>query len=165
MDVKGFGTEAAGGYVALPDGGSAIPVGSLDSVNGAIQGQQIAGSDNVARNDMRIQIVPAGSVQADISGMKEITGPGQEFHDLGGGETVRFVFSANELGLTITDQNGAVRQSMNGNLGSMAQQLVINGDGNLVRNGMSLTIGVDSLAGARQLNVSGALEAMKTGGF
>lgn len=165
MDVHAFSGDAGNGYVALGSTGSAIPAGSMGTINGAVQGQQIAGSDNLARNEMRIQVVPAASLQTNVAGMKEVTAQGQETHSFGGGESVSFIFSGNQLGVGLTDQDGGLQQSLNGNLGSIAQQLVIDGNSNLVRNGMTITIGFDAVANNRQLSVTSALEVMKTRGF
>ena len=57
LDVRSFGQQAQGGYVALTTSG-AVPVGGLDTVHGAVQSQQIAGDDNSVRNAMTVAIVP-----------------------------------------------------------------------------------------------------------
>ncbi|MGH9551470.1 MAG: hypothetical protein ACRD3W_18940, partial [Terriglobales bacterium] len=69
MDVSAFGPSASNGYVALGGNGSSIPVGSLGSVSGIVQSQQIMGSDNQSHNVINVEIVPAGSLSYDTTGM------------------------------------------------------------------------------------------------
>ena len=73
MDVTNFSPSSGNSYVAVTNGGS-IPLGSLNTVNGVVQSQQIAGSDNQSRNAMSIEIVPAGSLAYNTAGMTALTG-------------------------------------------------------------------------------------------
>ena len=164
MDVNAFGSPANGGYVALTGDGVSIPVGSLDTATGVVQSQQIAGSDNQSRNAMTIQIVPAGSLNTDTSGMTALTGNGltEQFSD---GDTLHFISSGQQLGLVMTDQHGAVQQNVNGNLGQLAQHILISGNEIVASNSMNLMIGVDPAAAAQRLSIQNALTAMKGLGF
>ncbi len=116
MDVSGF-TPGANGYVA-------IPVGGLNTVTGVVQDQQIAGSDNRSANVMSIVLVPSGSAVLNTSGMTALA-PGQQSKTFTDGDTLQFSYSNQQLGLAMTDQNGALRQSVNGNLGQVAQDILI----------------------------------------
>lgn len=165
MDVAAFGPEASVGYVALTGQGVSIPVGALDAMTGVVQTQQIAGSDNLGRNGMTIQIVPASLISEDLTGMTAITGPGGETRQFADGDTIQFAYSNQGLELTMTDQNGALRQGVDGNLGQLAQHLLIVGVDNVVGNNMNLTIGIDPAAAAQQLNIQNALATMKGQGF
>jgi len=163
MDVSGFGPSANAGYLAITGDGVSIPVGSLDTATGVVQSQQIAGSDNQSRNLMSIQIVPAGSANYDTSGMTALTsGQTQHFDD---GDTLQFNYSPQQVGLAMSDQSGALQQSVNGNLGQLAQHVLISGSDVVANNSMTLMIGVDPAAAAQRLSVQNALQAMKGFGF
>jgi hypothetical protein len=160
MDV----TSANSGYVALTSNGGAIPIGSLNTATGVVQTQQIAGSDNSSRNVMAIQIVPAGTLTYDTTGMTALTGKGDTEH-FDDGDTLQFSYSDHQLGLSMTDQGGALQQSVNGNIGQIAQNVLISGNDIIANNSMGLMIGIDPSAAARTLSVQGALTAMKGMGF
>ena len=163
MDVSGFGPSAGDGYLALTSSGVSIPVGALDSATGVVQSQQIGGSDNQSHNRMSIEIVPAGSTRYDTSGMTALSGSGTEhFAD---GDTLQFIHSPDQLGLSMTDQNGALQQSVRGDLGQLAQHVLISGSDVVANNNMSLMIGIDPAAAAQRMNVQNALQAMKGLGF
>ena len=163
MDVSGFGASADNGYLAITGNGVSIPVGSLDTATGVVQSQQIAGSDNQSRNLMSIQIVPAGSASYDTSGMTALSaGQTQHFAD---GDTLQFNYSPQQVGLAMSDQNGALQQSVNGNLGQLAQHVLISGSDIVANNSMTLMIGIDPAAAAQRLSVQNALQAMKGFGF
>jgi hypothetical protein len=156
MDVSGF-TPGADGYVA-------IPVGGLNTVNGVVQDQQIAGSDNKSINTMSIEIVPSGSPNLNVSGMTALA-PGGQSQTFKDGDTLQFNYSNHQLGLAITDQNGALQQSVNGNLGQAAQNILIGGNNITALNSMSLMIGLDSTSTAQRLSVQSTLTSMKGLGF
>jgi hypothetical protein len=164
MDLTNFGASASNGYVALTGTGGSIPVGSLDTVTGVVQSQQIAGSDNQSRNLMTIEIVPAGSIKQDTTGMTALTGNGETEH-FDDGDTLQFNDSDHQLGLSITDQNGAIQQNVNSMIGQFAQHVLIAGNGISASNSMDLMIGIDPNAAAQRLNVQNALTAMKGMGF
>jgi hypothetical protein len=163
MDVSAFGPSANGSYVALTGNGASIPVGALDSATGAVQTQQITGSDNQSRNAMTIEIVPADSIVNNTTGMTPLTSTeSQHFSD---GDTLQFDYSNHGVGIVMTDQSGALRQGVNGDLGQLAQHMLISGNDIVASNNMNLTIGIDPNAAAHQLNVQNALSAMKGLGF
>lgn len=164
MDLTNFGASASSGYVALTGNGAAIPIGSLDTVTGVVQSQQIAGSDNQSRNLMTIEIVPAGSIKQDTAGMTALTGNGETEHFVDG-DTLQFNASDHQLGLSITDQNGAIEQNVNGMLGQFAQHVLISGNDITASNSMDLIVGMNPNAEAQRLNVQNALSAMKGMGF
>ncbi|HEX5239149.1 MAG TPA: hypothetical protein VFW39_11890 [Sphingomicrobium sp.] len=164
MDLTNFGASASNGYVALTGNGSSVPIGSLDSVTGAVQSQQIAGSDNQSRNLMTIEIVPAASINPDTSGMTALAGNGQT-EQFGDGETLQFNVSDRQLGLSISGRNGAVEQNVDGMLGQLAQHVLISGSDITASNSMDLMVGIDPAAAAQRLNIQGALSAMKGMGF
>jgi hypothetical protein len=164
MDLANFGQSASDGYVALTGNGGSIPIGSLNTVTGVVQSQQIAGSDNQSRNMMTIEIVPAGSIKQDTTGMTALTGNGETEH-FEDGDTLQFNASDHQLGLSITDQNGAIQQNVNGMLGQFAQHVLISGNDISASNTMDLMVGIDPNAAAQRLNVENALSAMKGMGF
>ena len=164
MDVSGFGSSASNGYVALGSNGATIPVGSLGSVTGIVQTQQIAGSDNQSHNVMNIEIVPAASLSYDTTGMSPLGAQGatQQFDD---GDTLHFIKNGHELGLSMTDQNGALEQNINSNIGQLAQNVLINGNGIIANNSIDLMVGFDPAVAAQSLNVQNALSVMKGMGY
>jgi hypothetical protein len=163
MDLASFGPSASNSYVALTGNGGSIPVGGLNSATGVVQTQQIAGSDNQSRNAMSIEIVPASTISNGASGMTALTGSEtQQFAD---GDTLQFNVSDHQLGIAFTDQNGALQQGVNGDLGQFAQHLLIDGNGIVAGNGMNVTIGIDPAAAAQRLNIQNALSVMKGQGF
>ena len=113
---------------------------------------------------MTVQIVPAGSLSYDTTGMTALTGSGQTTA-FGDGDTIQFTNSGQQLGLTLTDQNGALQQSVQGNLGQLAQHALISGNGIVANNNMNLMIGIDPAAAAQRLSIQNALETMKGIGF
>lgn len=161
MDVSGSGPSPTGNYVVQ----NSIPVGALNNVSGAVQSQQIAGSDNQAHNNMSIAIVPASSINPNTSGMTVLPQGGGEAHKFSNGDTLNFTYSANQLGLSMTNQNGALEQGVNGSIGQVTQHLLISGVDNLVNNNMQLMIGINPAAQAQQLNVQNALTVMKGAGY
>jgi hypothetical protein len=163
MDVSGFGAAAGSGYMAVTADGVTIPVGSLGTATGVVQSQQIAGSDNYSRNNMGIEIVPAGSMHFDTTGMTALThGETEHFDD---GDTLQFNYTDHQLGLSMTDQHGALQQSVDGNIGQIAQHVLITGNNISAQNNMNLMIGFDPTAAARQMNIQNALSVMKGMGF
>ena len=164
MDVSGFGPSANNGYVALGSNGASIPVGSLGSVTGIVQTQQIAGSDNQSHNVISIEIVPTASLSYDTTGMTPLGAHGstQQFDD---GDSLHFINSGHQLGLSMTDQNGALEQSINSNIGQLAQNVLINGNGIVANNSIDLMVGFDPSLAAQSLNVQNALSVMKGMGY
>lgn len=165
MDVSGFGPSANNGYVALGANGVAIPVGALNSATGVVQSQQIAGSDNQSHNGMTIEIVPASAITSPPAGMTALTQQGSESHQFDDGDILQFNYASHQLGLTLTDQNGALQQGVDGTLGQLAQHVLIAGSDVVASNSMNLMIGMDAAAGAQRLSIQNALATMKGQGF
>lgn len=165
MDVTGFGAAAADSYVAISDNG-VIPVGGLGSVNGAVQSNEIAGTDNRVHNAMSIAVVPVSAVSApQTGGLTAITSTtSQSFAD---GDTVRFVLEPGQIALALSGQGGmdAVRQSLDSDLGQAAQHVLLNSNFNTVNNHFGITVGIDELRQIDRISVDSALAAMKGRGF
>lgn len=162
MDVIGFGPEAQDGYVAVSPSAQVLPVGGLDSMTGAVQSQQIAGSDNRVLNGMQIAILPAASAkQLGTSGLVEISqSTGETFGD---GSSLEFVVGANEIGLAMANGDGNLsRQGVNGLLGQASQHVLLNSSMNDIHNTMSITIGLNDLDQSGRLQVDNAMAALKT---
>ena len=167
MDVPGFGPSAQNGYVAIVSNGAGnAPVGGLQSVQGAVQNQQIAGSDNRVLNDMRILVVPADQVHSMTpSGLTEIAASASKsFND---GDKVDFILGSNQVALALSSGEGRdfVLQSVDGAEKQAAQHVVLNSDLNAIRNAVAITVGVDQLKQLDMPQVSNALPAMKGRGF
>lgn len=159
LDLSSFGPAAADGYVALP-------IGGLGSTQGAVQSQQIAGSDNQVRNDMRIAIIPAALVQMPSgAGLTPVTSGGtQQFGD---GDTLQFMIANNQLGLALTGGGTAdqVQQRFDGMSGQAAQHVVLSTSGNAIHNNMGIVVGHDQLGQAGQVSLQNALSALRGVGF
>lgn len=158
MDLQGFGGAAAGNYVAI-----ALPAG-LGGVQGAVQSQQIAGDDNRIQNGMQIAVVPASLVNNMTgNGLTPIqNGQTLQFAD---GDKLQFLLDSNQLGIGMTDGSDGVSQGFNGDLGQVAQHVLLGSSNNNVTNGMSVVIGFNALEQAGHMNVQNALSAMKSVGF
>lgn len=165
MDVTGFGAAAADSYVAISNNGI-VPVGGLAGVNGAVQSNEIAGSDNRVHNAMTIAVVPIGAVSApDTSGLSAVTSTTtQNFAD---GDTVQFILEPGQIALALSGQGGmdAVRQSLDSDLGQAAQHVLLNSNFNTVNNHFGITVGIDELRQIDRISVDSALAAMKGRGF
>ena len=164
MDVNGFGSSASKGYVAIGSNGASIPVGSLGSVTGIVQTQQIAGSDNQSHNVLNIEIVPTASLSYDTTGMTPLGANGATEH-FGAGDNLHFINSGNQLGISMTNQNGALEQNINSDIGQLAQNVLINGNGIIANNSIDLMVGFDPSVAAQSLNVQNALSVMKGTGY
>jgi hypothetical protein len=163
LDVRSFGQQAQGGYVALTNSG-AVPVGGLDTVRGAVQSQQIAGDDNSVRNAMTVAIVPIAEARINTAGMTPLNASSaRSFAD---GDTLRFVVNGKEVGIVLTG-NGtdAVSQKVSSQGSQLAQHARINSDDNDIVSRMSLTIGQDPAAHANRSSVSNLLSAMRGNGY
>ena len=165
MDVSGFGPAAGNGYVMLTGNGNTIPVGSLGTATGVVQTQQIAGSDNQSRNGMTIEIVPASSINHDTTGLTDLAGAGNVSHQFADGDTLQFNYTNHQVGFSMTDQNGALQQNVDGNIGQFAQHILIDGNGVIASNNMNLMIGIDATTTAQRISIQNALATMKGQGF
>lgn len=165
MDVSGFGAAAADSYVAI-SGNTVIPVGGLGAVQGAVQSNEIAGTDNRVHNAMSIAVVPINAVSApQTNGLTAVTSTTtQTFED---GDTVRFILEPGQIALALSGQGGtdAVRQSLDSDLGQAAQHVLLNSNFNTVNNHFGITVGIDELRQIDRISVDSALAAMKGRGF
>jgi hypothetical protein len=165
MDLTGFSGAAAGGYTVV-NGSTNLPIGGLGSVHGAVQSQQIAGSDNVVGNSMSVAIVPVSTVAQNTSGMSPtISG---STYDLSGGDRLQFILGGDQVGIALSDGNGtdSVIQTVNGNLNQAAQHVILSSSNNVIDNRMNIVIGLDNLAQqATRLSVQNAMSTMKGHGF
>jgi len=167
LDVPGFGSSAQDGYVAIvSNGAGSSPVGGLQTVQGAVQTQQIAGADNHVLNDMKILVVPADQVHSMTpAGLSEITqSASKSFID---GDKVDFVLGSNQIALALSSGEGRdfVLQSVDGAEKQAAQHVVLNSDLNAIKNAVSITVGLDQLKQLDRPQVGNALSAMKGRGF
>lgn len=162
MDVVGFGPAAENGYVAVTSSSEVLPVGGLNSVEGAVQSQQIAGLGNHATNAMQIAVVPTSAARQ--MGAAELQSLSQSsVETFADGSSLGFMVGANELGIAMSSADGrsSIRQSVSGTLNQAAQHVLLNDNLNSVHNSMTITVGVDSLAQADRVQIEGALSAMK----
>jgi len=137
------------------------PGGSLETVTGVVQSQQIAGSDNRVRNDMTIEIGPMDAGGLDETGLTEIGGS----TSFAGG-SVQFDFANNEIGLTLLGGDSEmVRQAINGDVGQMAQNVVLSSDFNDIRNTFTMTVGLDQFRQTEIASVQNAMSVMAGHGF
>ena len=164
MDVKGV----SDGYVALAIGPDQVmPIGALDTLQGAGQANVIAGADNVVGNTLRIAIVPRNAVpEMNSAGLTPVTSSTNLAFD--DGDKLQFRLGDNQIGLIMTGNQGrdSTMQSVGGDLGQMLQQTILNSDRNNVFNTSSIVFGVgDSVRNLEQVNADSALSAMKGFGF
>lgn len=160
LDVAGFGSAAADSYVTVP-GGS----GSLGTVQGVVQSQLIAGSDNQVGNAMSIAIAPTGSIaQPNASGMTAIDS--SETHQLAGGSELQLVFEGNRVGIAMSGGRDQVVQMLDGLAGQAAQNVVINSSGNSIHNAMGINVGYDpQIQQAMPVSIQNGLTSLKGWGY
>jgi hypothetical protein len=155
MDVAG--TPAGATLISIPAG--------LASVQGAVQSQQIAGSDNKVSNAMSIAIMPTSSVNPP-SGAGLTAATGGETHSFSNGDTLQIVADKNQLGIVVGNGADQVRQMVDGGVGQAAQNVILNSSGNIVSNGMGITIGFDPAQSAAQAaTIQSNLTALKGWSF
>lgn len=165
MDLAGFSGAAVGGYTVV-NGSTSLPIGGLGTVHGAVQSQQIAGSDNFVGNSMSVAIVPVSTVAENTSGMTSAVSGST--YDLSGGDRLQFILGGNQVGIALTDGNGtdSVIQTVNGDLNQAAQHVLLSSSNNVIDNRMSIVIGLDNLAQqATRISVQNAMSTMKGHGF
>lgn len=167
MDVTTFGPAAADDYVAIDTSAGGLPVGGLSTVQGAVQSQNISGSDNRVRNDMQIAVVPASALPTlkATEGLTEVTSSASEtFSD---GDAVHVLLGSNSLMLAMSSGQGpdAVRQGVDGVFSQAAQHVLLASDFNSIHNSIGITIGLNELMQADALRAQAALSAMKGRGF
>lgn len=163
MDVLGFGQNAQNSYVAITPSFGVIPVGGLNSVSGAVQSQQIAGSDNHVLNSMRIAVLPAAiAKQLEPAGLQKLShGQGLEFAD---GSKLDFEVGSNMLGISMSNPSGTgiVQQAVNGQANQALQHVLLGDSLNGVSNSMVIAVGVNDLAQHQQIKADNALAAIRT---
>lgn len=166
MDVAGFGAAAQSGYLAITPSSGINPVGGLSDVEGAVQSQIIAGSDNRVGNTMSIAFVPASMLDgANTAGLTEIyASKAVTFAD---GDAIRFILQPNEIALALSQggSTDSILQSAQGDPGQMAQHVILASDLNAISNTMGITIGLDQLRQMDSVRVEQAMSAMKGNGF
>jgi hypothetical protein len=162
MDVAGFGPAAQGSYLAVTNTSQLIPVGGLDSVHGAVQSQQIAGTDNRVTNAMQLAVVPASTAhQMDTSQLQALSqSTAENFAD---GSALGFIVSANQLGISMVNADGksALRQGVDGTLNQASQHVLLGDNFNSISNAMTITIGIDGPPQGQSSPVGGVLSALK----
>lgn len=159
MDVANFGPAAAGTYVTVP-----LNAGGLGTVQGAVQSQQIAGSDNRVGNAMSIAIGHSASVRAPTgTGLTSVTAG--ETHQFSNGDSLQLVVDPSRLGIVMAGGTDQVRQMVDGTVGQAAQYVLLTSSGNAVHNNMAITIGTNQLDQARQVSIQHNLEALKGWSF
>lgn len=155
--------------VATPGTGISITLpgsnGDLGSVNGAVQSQVIAGSDNRVSNGMAISVVPiTPSGPAAPGDMVPLSG--NEVQAFGNGSTLQFVSEGNRAGFVIGNAGGDhVRQMIDGSIGQAAQNVTLQSSGNTIVNGMGITFGYQPGASTTQLGLQAGLSALPASGF
>lgn len=163
MDVLGFGQNAQNSYVAITPSFDVVPVGGLNSVSGAVQSQQIAGSDNHVLNSMRIAVLPASiAKQLEPSGLQKLShGEGLAFSD---GSKLDFEVGANTLGISMSNPGGTgiVQQAVDGQANQALQHVLLGDSLNGVSNSMVIAVGVNDLAQHQQIRADNALAAIRT---
>lgn len=162
MDI----TDTHQGYVPVLVPSQALPVGSLESFEGAAQANVIAGADNIAANGLQIAIVPASSLpQLSTDGLQSITE--SQYFGFPDGDQLSFEIGQNSLGLSMIGNNGldSSLQALGGDVGQMLQQTMLNSDNNAVFNNATMIFGLDALGAANTVSAQEALSVMQGNGF
>ncbi len=163
MDVHTPATPGPNGPVTLTQASDAFPLGDYVTVNGLVQSQQIAGSDNNVRNVMRVDIVPASATSHGPEGGADLDTSAT--HVLANGDAIHFVVARNELGMAITRGGEMVRGGVGGPASQAAQEVILQSSFNAIRNEIGITLGVDDVGQLDRIGVSGAMSAMKGRGL
>jgi hypothetical protein len=150
---------AAGGSISVPAAG-----GGLDTVRGAVQSQLISGTDNTVTNGLTVQVTSDPAIRPDTTGLTPVSGSSsQQFSD---GDRLQFVASGSEVGIRLTSgPSDSIRQGVNGELHQLSQQVVLSSSFNEIANSMNMIINIDPDAQANQINVTGAMSAMRGTGY
>ncbi|WP_298307789.1 hypothetical protein [uncultured Erythrobacter sp.] len=163
MDVSGLQAESSPG-LASNAVNSTFSIGRLEGVEGLVQTQEIAGSNNNVLNTLNVSVVPSGSIQSlPMEEVSLIDSSASLVTD--GGEIIDFQVARDQLGIVMTRGNESVRQGISGEMNQAAQHVLLQSSLNSIRNEMAITIGVDDLRRAQQHNVQTALSAMKGRGM
>lgn len=153
----------AGGSVTLTQASDALPLGEFVTVNGLVQSQQIAGSDNGVRNIMRVDVAPASASSRVPEGGSDLDTSATQV--LANGDAIHFVVARNELGLAMTRGGDVVRSGVGGPVNQVAQEVILQSNFNTIRNDIGITLGVDDVGMFDRIGVSGAMSAMKGRGM
>lgn len=159
-------TCEGGAAVASSGGAPVLTAGGLGSVHGVVQSQEIRGSDNVVQNGLRISVMPASEVNAtQATGLTPVTSSTSQLLPNGG--AVHFVITGSQLGLSLENGNqaGLVGQNVNSGFNQVSQNVFLNSNMNTVQNSLGLTIGVDQMRQAEQVNVQNSLSVLKGLGY
>ena len=141
-----------------------LTIGKFGSLEGLIQTQEIAGSNNDVLNSMSLSVVPYASIQSLPQGEVASIGAGVS-QITEGGDTIQFTAAHNELGIAMTRGDDSVRQGISGELNQVAQHVILQSSLNAIRNEMAITVGVNDLNQINQHNIQTALSAMKGRGM
>ena len=162
MDI----TDTHQGYVPVLVPSQVLPVGNLESFEGAAQANVIAGADNIAANGLQIAIVPASSLpQLSTDGLQSIIE--SQYFGFSDGDQLSFEIGQNSLGLSMIGNNGldSSLQALGGDVGQMLQQTMLNSDNNAVFNNATMIFGLDALGAANTVSAQEALSVMQGNGF
>jgi hypothetical protein len=162
MDV----TDTHSGYVPYLTASEVLPLGGIETHQGAAQANVIAGAGNVSRNNMSIAIVPASAMPSfTMTGLQSANGTSEL--GFGDGDQLQFLLENNQIGIVMTGGQGldSSLQSLGGNIGQMLQQTMLNTDGNSVLNSASIILAADNFGQSEQVSLDNALSAMKGHGF
>ena len=162
MDI----TDTHQGYVPVLVPSQVLPVGNLESFDGAAQANVIAGADNIAANGLQIAIVPASSLpQLSTDGLQSIIE--SQYFGFSDGDQLSFEIGQNSLGLSMIGNNGldSSLQALGGDVGQMLQQTMLNSDNNAVFNNATMIFGLDALGAANTVSAQEALSVMQGNGF
>lgn len=160
MDVRGSGRD---GPVTLTQASDALPIGDFVTVNGLVQSQQIAGSDNTVRNVMRVSVLPTSATSGGSQGGSDLDTSATRVLD--NGDAIHFIVAKNELGLAITRGGDMVRSGVGGAASQAAQEVILQSSFNAIRNDIGITLGVDDVHQFDRMGVTGAMSAMKGRGL
>jgi hypothetical protein len=167
-------TSCAASSVDIAGAGGAVTVfsvptlnvGGLDTVQGAVQSQEIRGSDNVVQNAMSIAVLNnPTAIPTAGSGLTAVTSSSTEsFSD---GSAIHFIVRPNEVGVVLqgAGDSGLVRQAVNGDLNQVAQNVMLASDFNSIHNSVNITVGLDTIQLAEQISLQNAMSALKGRGF
>lgn len=163
---RGCDSCGAGETAATAAGAPAFAPSGLGSVHGVVQSQEIRGSDNVVQNGLRINVVSADQASGALpAGLTPTTS--SSTHGLPDGGAVHFTVSSSQLGLSLQngDQAGLVGQAVNSGQNQISQNVFLTSDMNTVQNSVGLTIGVDHMRQAEQVNLQHSMSVLQGLGY
>lgn len=163
LDLGSFGPAAQSGYVAIGANGAATPLVAANS-SGAVQSNIIAGADNHALNGMSIAIVPASAVDhATPSGLTDIAG--SQTSNFANGDQLQFRLNPRTIGISFSNGANSAQQQIDGALKQASQSINLSSDHYSASNLMAITIGINPLQTANQIQFDQALLSRATLGF